>query len=100
MHAASFEELGLRPELLRAVEEAGYTIPTPIQVQAIHPPVFAFDDFYRTPLNVFRGDEDHFVIALTYGPGADWVRNIVAAGRGTAQPMRASPSHSALRRPW
>src|SRR3954452_1913910 len=31
----SFSELGLRPELLRAVAEAGYTIPTPIQAQAI-----------------------------------------------------------------
>jgi ATP-dependent RNA helicase RhlE len=35
MTATSFAELGLRPELLRAVEEAGYTTPTPIQVQAI-----------------------------------------------------------------
>src|SRR5881398_2142953 len=35
MHVTSFAELGLRPELLRAVEEAGYTTPTPIQVQAI-----------------------------------------------------------------
>ena len=31
----SFAELGLRPELLRAVDEAGYTTPTPIQAQAI-----------------------------------------------------------------
>jgi len=31
----SFDELGLRPELLRAVADAGYTIPTPIQSQAI-----------------------------------------------------------------
>ena len=31
----SFDELGLRPELLRAVAEAGYTTPTPIQAQAI-----------------------------------------------------------------
>jgi ATP-dependent RNA helicase RhlE len=31
----SFAELGLIPELLRAVEEAGYTEPTPIQAQAI-----------------------------------------------------------------
>ncbi len=31
----SFAELGLRPELLRAVADAGYTTPTPIQVQAI-----------------------------------------------------------------
>ncbi|MEP6996511.1 MAG: DEAD/DEAH box helicase [Betaproteobacteria bacterium] len=30
-----FAELGLRPEILRAVAEAGYTTPTPIQVQAI-----------------------------------------------------------------
>ncbi len=27
----SFAELGLRPEILRAVAEAGYTTPTPIQ---------------------------------------------------------------------
>ncbi len=31
----SFESLGLRPELLRAVVESGYTQPTPIQAQAI-----------------------------------------------------------------
>ena len=35
MNATSFMELGLRPELLRAVAESGYTIPTPIQQQAI-----------------------------------------------------------------
>src|SRR5918912_1332872 len=35
MHATSFEELGLRPELLRAVTDAGYTSPTPIQAKAI-----------------------------------------------------------------
>ena len=33
--ATSFAELGLRPELLRAVDDAGYTTPTPIQAQAI-----------------------------------------------------------------
>jgi ATP-dependent RNA helicase RhlE len=31
----SFELLGLKPELLRAVSEKGYTTPTPIQAQAI-----------------------------------------------------------------
>src|SRR5450432_4078183 len=31
----SFTELGLSPEILRAVAEAGYTTPTPIQAQAI-----------------------------------------------------------------
>jgi ATP-dependent RNA helicase RhlE len=32
---STFDELGLRPELLRAVAESGYTTPTPIQEQAI-----------------------------------------------------------------
>ena len=31
----SFSDLGLKPEILRAVEDAGYTAPTPIQEQAI-----------------------------------------------------------------
>src|SRR5207248_6417092 len=39
----SFDELGLRPELLRAVAEAGYTTPTPIQAQAI-PTILAGKD--------------------------------------------------------
>ena len=41
--APSFAELALRPELLRAVAEAGYTTPTPIQQQAI-PVVLAGKD--------------------------------------------------------
>ena len=32
---ASFAELGLAPELLKAVSEEGYSEPTPIQAQAI-----------------------------------------------------------------
>jgi ATP-dependent RNA helicase RhlE len=43
MHATSFAELGLRPEILRAVTEAGYTSPTPIQAQAI-PEILAGHD--------------------------------------------------------
>src|SRR6188508_3338617 len=31
----SFDTLGLKPELLRAVADKGYTIPTPIQIEAI-----------------------------------------------------------------
>jgi ATP-dependent RNA helicase RhlE len=31
----TFDDLGLKPELLRALVEKGYTIPTPIQAQAI-----------------------------------------------------------------
>jgi deazaflavin-dependent oxidoreductase (nitroreductase family) len=34
---------------------------------------------YRTPVNAFR-HADGFVIALTYGDRADWVRNVMAAG--------------------
>ena len=34
---------------------------------------------YQTPVNVFR-DGNRYVFALTYGPGAEWVRNLVAAG--------------------
>jgi deazaflavin-dependent oxidoreductase (nitroreductase family) len=34
---------------------------------------------YRTPINVFHRDGD-YVFALTYGPDAQWVRNVLAAG--------------------
>src|SRR5690348_10202914 len=39
----SFVDLGLKPELLRAVNEKGYSEPTPIQAQAI-PAVLAGGD--------------------------------------------------------
>jgi deazaflavin-dependent oxidoreductase (nitroreductase family) len=35
---------------------------------------------YQTPVNVFLRD-GRYVFALTYGADADWVRNVVAAGR-------------------
>jgi deazaflavin-dependent oxidoreductase (nitroreductase family) len=34
---------------------------------------------YRTPVNVFRRG-DRYLIALTYGPEAQWVRNVLASG--------------------
>jgi hypothetical protein len=34
---------------------------------------------YETPVNVFRRGNG-YVVALTYGAGADWVRNVIAAG--------------------
>jgi deazaflavin-dependent oxidoreductase (nitroreductase family) len=37
---------------------------------------------YRTPVNVFRRD-GAYVIALTYGPGAEWVQNVLADRGGT-----------------
>jgi ATP-dependent RNA helicase RhlE len=39
----SFDLLGLKPELLRAIADKGYTVPTPIQLQAI-PAVLAGGD--------------------------------------------------------
>jgi deazaflavin-dependent oxidoreductase (nitroreductase family) len=35
---------------------------------------------YQTPVNVFESGSG-YVIALTYGPDSDWVRNVLAAGR-------------------
>jgi len=34
---------------------------------------------YRTPVEVFRA-ADGYVIALTYGPQTEWVKNVLAAG--------------------
>ena len=34
---------------------------------------------YQTPVNVFPTGGG-FVVALTYGPGTDWVKNVLAAG--------------------
>jgi deazaflavin-dependent oxidoreductase (nitroreductase family) len=34
---------------------------------------------YQIPVNVFRAG-DGYVIALTYGPETDWVKNVLAAG--------------------
>jgi deazaflavin-dependent oxidoreductase (nitroreductase family) len=39
---------------------------------------------YRTPVNVFRRPGG-YVIALTYGPQADWVRNVLANGGCTVE---------------
>ena len=38
-------------------------------------------DEYRTPLLAFP-TESGFVIALVYGRGTDWERNVVSAGKG------------------
>jgi len=37
---------------------------------------------YEIPIMVWRV-EDGFVIALTYGPQVDWLRNLQAAGQGS-----------------
>jgi deazaflavin-dependent oxidoreductase (nitroreductase family) len=63
----------------------------------------------RTPLTIFRRGPDRYVVALTYGPEVQWLRNVQAAGqcrvrtRGTwislAEPRRFSdPSRREV--PW
>ena len=42
---------------------------------------------YRTPVNVFPR-AGGYVIALTYGAGADWVRNVLASGGCTLETRR------------
>ena len=34
---------------------------------------------YQTPVNVFPA-EDGYLLALTYGPDTDWVKNVLVAG--------------------
>lgn len=41
----------------------------------------------RTPLNIFRRDGEHWVIALTYGPNVQWLNNVEAAGGCRVQVM-------------
>ncbi len=39
---------------------------------------------YRTPIAVFR-QPSGYAVPLTYGPDAEWVRNILAAGSATLE---------------
>ncbi len=42
---------------------------------------------YRTPVNVFP-TRDGYLLALTYGPDTDWVKNVLAAGGCELQTRR------------
>lgn len=60
---------------------------------------------YRTPVIAFhRGDA--YIIALTYGPESDWVKNVLAAGscaletRGRRVPLAAPQVVTDARRGW
>ena len=35
---------------------------------------------YQTPVSLFTAGDGRFIIALTYGPGTDWVKYVLAAG--------------------
>jgi deazaflavin-dependent oxidoreductase (nitroreductase family) len=36
---------------------------------------------YHTPIMVFRS-RDRWIVALTYGPDVQWLKNVIAAGEG------------------
>ena len=40
---------------------------------------------YTTPVAIAVSTPDHLYIALPWGPGTDWVRNLQAAGGGTVR---------------
>lgn len=71
---------GLRPVAIRVVNPV-------LRHVAPHLPTFALVRYrgrrsgrrYEIPLNVFR-DRDDWVVILTYGSDAEWVKNILAAG--------------------
>ena len=50
----TFEDLGLSPEVLRAVLEVGYTTPTPIQEKAIPVVLMGRDVLGRAHLQTSR----------------------------------------------
>ncbi len=73
-----FADLGLRPEILRAIEEAGYTTPTPIQAQAI-PEVLRRRDLIGIA-QTGTGKTASFVLPML---------DILASGRGRARMPRS-----------
>jgi deazaflavin-dependent oxidoreductase (nitroreductase family) len=44
---------------------------------------------YRTPVNAWL-DNETVIVALTYGPGTDWLKNLGAAGGGEVVAGRTS----------
>lgn len=73
-----FSNLGLSPEVLRAVADAGYTEPTPIQIEAI-PPVLAGRDVLGTA-QTGTGKTASFALPLI---------DILASGRAKARMPRS-----------
>jgi len=69
----SFETLGLKPELLRAVADKGYTIPTPIQLEAI-PAVLAGRDVLAGA-QTGTGKTAGFVLPILQKLGSRGARN-------------------------
>jgi len=77
-HSPRFEDLGLRDEILRAVAEAGYVEPTPIQARAI-PAILARRDLIGIA-QTGTGKTASFVLPMLH---------ILASGRGRARMPRS-----------
>ncbi len=84
---ASFADLGLLPNLLRAVGDAGYTEPTPIQVQAI-PYVLAGRDVLGCA-QTGTGKTAAFALPILQRLAAAQAESLRANGRGKSQHQRA-----------
>jgi len=69
----SFDTLGLKPELLRAVADKGYTVPTPVQLEAI-PAVLAGRDVLAGA-QTGTGKTAGFVLPILQKLGARGARN-------------------------
>jgi ATP-dependent RNA helicase RhlE len=69
----SFDSLGLKPELLRAVADKGYTVPTPIQLEAI-PAVLSGSDVLAGA-QTGTGKTAGFTLPLLQKLGARGARN-------------------------
>ena len=95
----NFADLGLSPELLKAVEKAGYTEPTPIQEQAI-PPVLMMKDiigiaqtgtgktasFVLPMIDILRGRRRALMpLSLIPNRRANWRRRWPRTSRNTAR---------------
>ena len=84
----TFADLGLSPELLKAVEDAGYTTPTAIQAQAI-PTVLMMKDLIGIA-QTGTGKTASFVLPMIDVMAAGRRRACVACGRRGARDRAGS----------
>jgi ATP-dependent RNA helicase RhlE len=90
----SFETLGLKPELLRAVADKGYTVPTPIQLEAI-PAVLAGGDVLAGA-QTGTGKTAGFVLPILQKLGARGARNPRALVLTPTRELAAQVAQSAI----
>jgi ATP-dependent RNA helicase RhlE len=91
---ASFDQLGLKPELLRAVADKGYTVPTAIQLQAI-PAVLAGSDVLAGA-QTGTGKTAGFVLPILQRLGSRGARNPRALVLTPTRELAAQVAQSAV----